>query len=219
MEEAAVAFGSFRGAAGLAGPAIGAGLVVGWLVMFEERREELPLFDTHKAFVQLGMFGKILLGLLGLVMILGIVEHGGAHTVLSFLAHKDLVVDTAFTAGPEGVVLGELGVGHGLVAELGVDLHDGQAGGEAKDLGFGVCLPAELEYLFLYLFGKAAFPELGGYDQAGVGDIFPMTPCFDIAEPRPDTVLGEGYDRLAIAHFLLDVVGAPFGNTGASGLC
>src|SRR5438105_3648124 len=147
------------------------------------------------------MFGKILLGLFGLVVILGIVEHGGAHTDLTFLAHEDLVVDTALAAGPEILVLGELGIGHGLVAELGVDLHDGQAGGEPEDLGFGVCLAAELEYLFLYLLCKTAFPELRGYDEAGVGDIFPVTPCLDVAEPGPDAVLGESYDRLALAHF------------------
>jgi len=215
-----MAFSSFRGAAGLAGAAVaGLAAVVAWLVMFEEGGEELPLFDTHKAFVQLGMFCKILLGLFGFVVILGIVEHGGAHTVLTLFAHEDLIVDTALTAGPEILVLGELGVGHGLVAELGIDLHDGQTGGETEDLGFGVCLTAELEYLFLYLFGKTAFPELGGYDKAGVGDIFPVTPGLDVAEPGPDAVLGEGYDRLALAHFLLDVVGAPFGNTGASRHC
>ena len=210
MEKAAMAFGSFGGAAGLA---------VAGIVVFQEGGKELPLLDTHKAFVQLGVFGEILLGLFWLVMVFGVIEHGGAHTVLPFLAHKDLVVNTALTAGPEGVVLGELGIGYGFVAQLGVDLHDGQAGGETEDLGFGVCLPAELEDLFLYVFGQTALPELGGHDEAGVGDIFPVAPGLDIAEPGPDAILCEGDDGLALAHFLLDIVGAPLGDTGASGFC
>src|SRR5690242_5799547 len=114
VKKAAMAFGSFRSAAG---PAV-SWLVVAGVMVFKEGGEELPLFDTHKAFVQLGMFGKILLGLFGFVVIFGIVEHGGAHTVLTLFAHEDLVVNAAFAAGPEGVVLGELGIGHGFIAEL-----------------------------------------------------------------------------------------------------
>jgi len=214
-----MAFGSFRSAAGLAFITGSRLVVAAGIVVFKEGGEELPLLDTHKAFVQLGMFGKILLGLFGLIVILGIIEHGGAHTVLALLAHEDLVVDAALTAGPEILVLGELGIGYGLIAKLGVDLHNGQAGGEAKDLGFGVCFPAELEYFFLYLFGKTALPELGGYDEAGVSDILPVAPGLDITESGPDAILCEGYDSLAVAHFLLDIVGTPLGDTGASGFC
>ena len=162
MEQAAVALGVFRAAAGLAGViAVGLTIAICRLMMFQERRQELPLFDTHKAFVQLGMFGEILLGLFGLVMILWIVEHGGTHTVLALLAHEYLVVDAAFTAGPEIFVLGKLGVGDGLIPQLRIDLHDGQTRGKTKDLGVGIGLAAELEDLLFDLFGQTALAEVG----------------------------------------------------------
>lgn len=226
MEQAAVALGIFRAAAGLAG-VIAVGLtivpgfagVAGWLMMFQERRQQLPLFDTHKAFVQLGMFGEILLGLLGLVMIFGIVEHGGTHTVLALLAHEDLVVDAAFTAGPEIFVLGKLGVGDGLITQLRIDLHDGQTRGKTKDLGIGIGLAAQLEDLLFDELSQTALAEVGRYDKTGIGHIFPMAPGLDIAEAGPDAVLGKGDHGLAFPHLLLDIFGTPFGNAGTSRFC
>ena len=43
-----------------------------------------------------------------------------------------------------------------------------------------------------------------------------MAPGFDIAEAGPDAVFGEGNDRLAFAHLLLDIVGAAFGDAGSA---
>ncbi len=219
MKQAAMAFGIFRAAASLAVVVTGFAGVAVWLMMFQERRQQLPLFDPHKAFVQLGMFCKILLGFLRLVMILGVVEHGGTHTVLPLLAHKDLVVNTAFTAGPEVLVLGKLGVGDRLITQFGVDLHDGQARGKSKDLRVGIGLAAELEDLLFDLFGQPALTEVGRYDKPGIGYVFPMAPGFDIAETCPDAVLGKGDHRLAFPHFLLDIVGASFCNTGTPRFC
>ena len=219
MEQAAVAFGIFRAAAGLTA-IVGARLtVVSRLMMFQERRQQLPLLYPHKAFVQLRMFGKILLGLLGLIVILGIVEHGGTHTVLPLLAHKDLIVDAAFTACPEIFVLGKLGVSDGFITQLGVDLHDRQARGKPKDLGIGIGLAAELEDLLLDEFGETALAEWRRYDETGIGHIFPMAPGLYITEAGPDPVCRKGDHRLAFPHFLLDIFRAPFGNAGTPRFC
>src|ERR1700712_2112140 len=84
-------------------------------MVFHEWRQQLPLLDPHKSLVQLGMFREVLSRLLGLIMILGIIKHRRTHTVLTLLAHEDLVVDTAFTACPEIFILRQLGIGHRLI--------------------------------------------------------------------------------------------------------
>jgi len=160
------------------------------------------------------MFFKILGRLFRLIMVFGIIEHGSTHTDLPFLAHEDLVVDTAFTAGPEILVLGEFGVGDGLIAQFGVDLHDGQPGGETEDLGIGVGLAAQFEDLFLDHLGQTALPEGRRDDEPRIGHIFPMAPGLDIAKAGPDALFRKSDDGLPFAHLLLDIVRAAFGNAG-----
>jgi len=212
MEQAAVTFGALGTAARLAA-------VVPMIMMFEERGQQFPLFDTHKSLVQLGMLGKILLCFLRGIMVLWIIEHRCTHTVLPLLAHKDLVVDAALTARPEVLILGKLRIGDRLITQLGVDLHDGQTSGKPEDLGIGIHLAAEFEDLLLDQLGQAALPEGRGDDQAGISHIFPMAPGLDIAEASPYPVVGKGNDRLAFPHLLLDVFRAPLGNTGTPGFC
>src|SRR5882757_10937753 len=100
MEQGPGSFRSFGRAPGFA-----SAVAVLLPFMIHKRGQELPLLDTHEAFVELGMFFKILCGLFRLVMVLRIIEHGSTHTVLPFFTHEDLVVDTAFAAGPEGLIL------------------------------------------------------------------------------------------------------------------
>ena len=188
-------------------------------MVFHKRRQKLPLLDPHESFVQLGMFLKVLLCFLRLVMILGIIEHGRTHTDLPLLAHKDLIVDTAFTACPEGIVLGQLGIGHRLITQLGIYLHHGQARSQTKDLGVGIGLAAQLEDLFLDLFGKSAFPEARGDDKPRIGDIFAMTPGLDITKTGPHAVIRKGYDGLAFADLFFYIFRTTFGNAGTPGFC
>ena len=194
------------------GRAASVGVLFGFVT--HKRGQEFPLFDTHEPFVKFGVLFKVLCGLFGLVVIFGIIEHGGTHTVLSFFAHEDLVVDAALAAGPEGFILGKLGVGNGFVTQFGVDLHDGQTGGEPEDFRFGVGLAAQFEYHFLYLFGESALPEGGCNNKTGVGDIFPMAPGFYITESGPDAILCERDHCFSLPHFLLDVFGTSFGDAG-----
>jgi hypothetical protein len=209
--------GPGSGAAGAGGlvPAIPA--VAGRGFPLHERGQEFPLFDAHKPLVEFGMFLKILRCFLRFVMILGIVEHSRAHADLPFLAHEDIVVDAAFAAGPEGLILRELGIGDGLVAQFGIDLHDGQTRREAENFRFGIRLAAELEDLFFDLFGEAALSKARRYDQPGISHVLPVTPGLDIAEASPYIVIGEGDDRLALAHFLLNVIRASFSDAGPPG--
>ena len=205
-----------------AGPAPGLapiGAIAVGVVFFSEGGQQPPLFDPHEAFVELGVLFKILRRLFRFVVIFGIIQHGGAHTDLPLLAHEDLVIDTAFAAGPESVILGKLGVSDRLVAQFGIDLHDGQPGGEAEDLGFGIGLAAQFEDLFLDHLSQAAFPEGGGYDQPGIGDVFSMAPGLDIAEAGPDPVIRESDHGLPVAHFFLDIIRASFGDAGTPGFC
>ena len=188
-------------------------------VVLHKRGQQLPLFDTHKPFVKLRVLFEVLGCLLGLIMVFGIIEHGRTHTVLPFLTHEDLIVDATLTACPEGIVLGQLGIGHWLITQFGVDLHHRQTRGQTKDLGFRVGLAAQLEYFFLYLFRQSAFPETGGDDKPRVGDVFAMTPGFDITETGPDAVVSKGNDGLSFADLFFYIFRAPFGNPGTPGFC
>src|SRR5688500_12159750 len=92
-------------------------------------------------------------------MILGIIKHGGAKTVLSFFAHEDLIVNATFASTPERIVLSKLRVRNGLVTEVRVDLHYCQPRCEAKYLRLREFFSAEFKNFLLYLFGKSAFSE------------------------------------------------------------
>ena len=70
-----------------------------------------------------------------------VIEHGGAHTVFPLLAHEDVIVHAALASTPKLFVVGKFGIGYRFIAEIGVDLHDSQAGRESKDFGFGIFLP------------------------------------------------------------------------------
>jgi hypothetical protein len=149
-------------------------------------------------------------------MLFRIEEHGGAEAVLAALAHEDLVVDAALASGPEFLVGGKLGIGNGLIAEVAVDLHHGQTGGEAEDLGVGVFFAAQLEDAFLDALGHAALAPGRSYDQARVGHIFAL-PGLNIAEAHPFARGGEGDNGLAFFHFLSYVFGTALGDAGATG--
>ena len=71
-------------------------------------------------------------------MVFRVVQHGRAHAILPFLAHEDLVVDTTLAAGPKGIVLGQLRIGHRFVTQLGIDLHDGKTRRQPEYLGVGI---------------------------------------------------------------------------------
>jgi len=165
------------------------------------------------------MLGEILLCFFRHIMILGIVKHGGTHTVLPLLAHKDLIVDAALAAGPERIILRKLGIGDGLIAQLRIDLHDGQARGKPEDLGIGIHFTAELEDLLLDQLRQPALPEGRRDDEPGISYIFPMAPGLDIAKACPDPIVGKGYHRLPLPHLLLDIFRAPFGDAGTPCLC
>ena len=122
-----------------------------------ETFEELALLDLQQTLVYLAFLFKMLLGFSRLIVVLWVIQHGGAQTVLSFLHHQDLVIDAAFAAGPELLVLCQFGISNRLVAKVAVDLHDSQAGSEAKDLGFGILFPAEGKNPLFDGFGHTAF--------------------------------------------------------------
>ena len=161
------------------------GATAAGLIFLHERAQQLPLLETKQPFEALHILLEILLGLFGLIVVLGIEEHSGAHADLPLLAHEDLVVHTAFATGPEGLVLRELRIGNRLIAEIAVDLHYGEAGGESEDLRFRIFLPGEIEYFLLDGFGDTALTEFGRDDESRIGDIFAVAPGLDIAESHP----------------------------------
>ncbi len=85
--------------------AFAGGLAITLGMMLHERSKQLPLLDAHKSLVQFGMLFKILGRFLRLIVILRIIQHRRAHTVLSLLTHKDIVVDTTLASCPESVIL------------------------------------------------------------------------------------------------------------------
>ena len=91
--------------------------------------QQPALFDLHEPFINLGIVIEILCGFNRFVMICRIEKHGGTKTVLSFLAHQYIVIHTAFTSGPELVVIRQFGVGNGLISQFRIDLHNSKACG------------------------------------------------------------------------------------------
>jgi len=162
------------------------------------------LFKISRRFFRFKMIGRI-------------VQHGGTHAVLSFLAHEDVVVDTAFAARPKLFIIGEFRIGYRFVAQVGVDLHHREAGGEPEYFCMRVFFPAQLKDPFLDGFGNAAFAKFRRHDQTAVGHELVVPPGFDVAKPNPLAGRGKRDDRFAFIHLLNDVIGRTLGDTGAPG--
>jgi len=186
-------------------------------VFLHEGAKKFPLFEAKEPFEPFHIFLEVFFGLLGLIVILGIEKHGGAHAILAVFAHEYLVVDAALASCPERFVLCEFGIGDRLVAEIRIDLHDGQAGRESEDLGLGIFLTGELEYFLLDRLGDTAL-AIGGYDdETGICHVFAMAPGFDITESDPVARFGNGDDSLSFLDLLFDIFGRSFGDAGPPG--
>src|SRR5690606_13235041 len=114
------------------------------------------------------------------IMICRIVKHSRAQAILPLLAYQYLVVDTAFTTLPECLILSEFGISDRLVAQLAIDLHNGQSGRQSENLRIGILLLTKFEDGLFDQSGHPALSVLRSNDQTGVGHIFAMTPTFDI---------------------------------------
>lgn len=186
-------------------------------VFFQERPQQLPLLKLQQPLKPFLVFFEVLLCFFGFVVVFRIVEHGGTHTVLSFLAHQDLIVHTALAAGPESFILGQFRVGNRLVAQFAVDLHDRQAGGQPEYLGFGVFFPGKFEDAFFDGLRHTAFAVGRRYDQAAVSHVFAMAPGFNITEADPLILAGNGDHSFAFVDLLFNVIRAAGGDTGSAG--
>jgi len=188
-------------------------------IFFKERFEQFPLFKPQQSFKNGCIVRKEFFCFFGLIVIFWIIEHGSAHAVLSFFAHEDLIVDTAFTAGPESFVLREFGVSYGFIAEITVNFHDSETGCEPEYFCFRIFFPGEVEDLMFDGFCHPAFAELWGNDQAAVGNIFAMAPCFNIAKTNPFAFIGYGNYSFSFINFQGDIVGTSFRNACTPGFC
>ena len=162
-----------------------------------------------------GKVEKLLFAIL--FQLFGVVEHGRAEAVFPAFADEDVVVGATAAAVPELHVVGEFGIGDRLVAQVGVDFHHGQAGGQAEDFGVGILLAGQLENPLFDGFCHAGFAESGRDDKAGISDVLAVAPRLDVAKAYPLAPFGMGNDGLVFQHFLLDEFRRPFGDAGAAG--
>ena len=146
-------------------------------------------------------------------VVLGIEQHGRTEAVLTLLALQDRVVDAALAADPKLVVVGQLRIGDGPVAQLGVDLHHRQTGRQAEQFRARELLQRQEERLGLDRFRKPQLAELRIDDQTRVGHIPAVSPRLDVAEPGPGLVLVESDYGLPLAHLARHVIGRALGNT------
>jgi len=101
-----------------------------------------------------------------------------------------LVVNAAFTAFPESLVVGDSVVDDRFEAQAGIQLHYSHACSDTEDLCIRVTLPRQLEYPLFNVFGYAFFPPFGTHDQTGVGNKFASAPDFYIGKPNPVAIGG-----------------------------
>ena len=177
------------------------------LIFFHEWLQQFPLFKTKQAFKALYIFFEKFFGFFRFIMILWVEKHSSAHAILSLLAHENVIIDTAFATGPECFVLGQFRIGHGFIAQVSVYFHDREAGGEAKYLCIRIFCPRQVKNSLLDGFGHATFSECGRDDQATVGNVFAMTPGFDVTKAHPLPVFGNGNDCFTLVYLCLDVLG------------
>ena len=75
------------------------------------------------------------IGNFGRQVLCGVIEHSCADAVLPIRAMQHVDIDAALTAAPESLVVGKVGEGDGLVAQLGVHRHNGSTTRQREDLG------------------------------------------------------------------------------------
>ena len=114
-------------------------------------------------------------------MLLRVIEHGRADAVTAAGAFQHVVVAAAFASFPERVVVGQFGEGHGHIAQLGVDFHDGAAAGEAEQLGVGPAQARQGEGGALDAFGQSLAAEFLHDDEARIGHILLVAPALDVS--------------------------------------
>ena len=75
------------------------------------------------------------------------INHSGAEAVEAFGALEDVEIGAGFAAFPKLLVGGEFGECYRLVAEGGVDAHNGETCGESENLGIGILVARKVETL------------------------------------------------------------------------
>src|SRR5258706_8382488 len=137
----------------------------------------------------------------------GIVEHGGAHTILTLLTHQNFVIHATLAAFPKLLIVGEFRIRNRFIAQVGVDFHNSQAGGQTEDFGIWIFLSGEIKDFSLDLGSDAALTEEGGNNKSRVSHVLGMFPGFDVAKAYPRTVLGDGNDGFPFLDLHLNVLG------------
>src|SRR5947209_6661349 len=97
-------------------------------IFFTKHFKETALFTFYQAAVCLLLFFKMLLCFLWFIMVSRVIQHSRAQAVLTFFHGKNVVVNTAFAACPESLVLRKLAVGNRLITQLAIDFHYCQSG-------------------------------------------------------------------------------------------
>lgn len=149
---------------------------------------------------------------------LGVVEHTCAQTHTTVVALQDVVVDTPLASGPKFLVVGELRKGHGLIAHLRVEFHDGERGGDGENLGKRKSQTSQLESFGLDACSQAQSSELRIDNEARSGHIITMFPALDVAETY-QPVVAERYYGFTALDLLGDILGRAAGDTRASLQC
>lgn len=199
------------------GAAVVSTVAVVLLIFFHKWAQQLPLLEAQQSFESVFVFFEKLFGFFGLMLVFRVVKHGGAQAILPVFAHQYVVVHTAFATGPEVFVLGELGIGDGLVTEFAVNLHHSQPGGEAENFGVGIFFPRQFEDSFFDSPCHAGFSECRRHDETAVGYVPAVAPCFNITKAYPHAISSSGDDSLAFIYFVGYILRAAFGNAGTTG--
>ena len=124
--------------------------------------------------------------------------------------------DTALASAPEGLVVGEVGKGHGLVAQCRVHGHHGGAAGQRENLGMRPARAGQREGHVLDALGYVVAPEVGVDDEAAGSHVLLVLPGLDVAEPGKAAVAGQGNDGLGLLHLLRKVLVCALGDAGSA---
>ena len=109
-------------------------------------------------------------------------------------------VDASFTSSPKGFIVGKVGKGYGLIAQLCVHCHYCSTTCETEYFGVRPTGAGKCKCHVFNAFGNTQMTVIGMNNQSGGGNILFVTPCLYIAESRQLTMT-QGYDCLCLFHF------------------
>ncbi|OAV64074.1 hypothetical protein Barb6_03399 [Bacteroidales bacterium Barb6] len=143
--------------------------------------------------------------------VLGVEKHGGANAVPACGALQNVLVDAAFASAPEGLVVRQLGKGHGDVSQVGIHLHHGTSGGETEHFSLRPAQAGEGKGGLFDTPGYAHVAVVVGHNQPRRGDILLVPPRLYVGESDKVLTL-KGDDGFPLLHLLRQIIVGTLGN-------